>query len=63
MNDDDLLFCVDDLDRYKLGQQPDGWLRGQIDVLRARLESQSQHFEKLLITASPAMMARLKQPL
>lgn len=47
MNDDDLLFSVDDLEGYKRGEQPEGWLAGQRDVLLARMRAQTSELKRV----------------
>lgn len=66
MNDDDydgLLFSVDDLERWKRRELPPSWLDDQAAVLIARSKAQSAQFQKLLATADPATVSRLKNPL
>lgn len=58
MNDDDFLFGLDDLERLKRGEQPDGWLDAQKVVLIERLRAQSAGLKKLLASADPALAAR-----
>lgn len=62
-DDDDLLFGVDDLERLKRGEQPDGWLEAQKAVLIERLRAQKAMLEMLLASADPALAARLNKPL
>lgn len=62
-DDDDLLFGVDDLERLKRGEQPDGWLEEQKDVLLARCHAQTARLKKLLASADPAMARRLNKRL
>lgn len=62
-DDDDLLFGVDDLERFKRGEQPDGWLDAQKAVLIARSKAQSAGLRKLLASADPATASRLNEPL
>lgn len=63
MNNDDLLFSADDVEMWKNGDLPDTWLDDRMAALRARLNAQSQQFNKLLIEADPAMAARLRKRL
>ena len=62
-DDDDLLFGVDDLERLKRGEQPDGWLDAQKSVLIARCRAQSADLEKLLASDDWDLVARLNKPL
>lgn len=62
-DDDDLLFGVDDLERFKRGEQPDGWLDAQKAVLIARCQAQSAGLKKLLASADPATTHLLNKPL
>ena len=63
MNDDDLLFGVDDLEGYNRGEQPEGWLSDQHDLLEARCRAQTAKLEKLLASAPPARVARFDEPI
>lgn len=63
MNDDDLLFGVDDLEGYNRGEQPEGWLSDQHDLLEARCRAQTAKLEKLLASAPPAIVARFDEPI
>lgn len=63
MNDDDLLFTVNDLDSYKRGEQPDSWLGDRHEVLATRCRAQKAKLEKLLASASPVLFDRLNKPL
>lgn len=63
MNDDDLLFGVDDLERWKNGELPDPWFEDQKNVLVARCQVHVEQLKMLLATASPALAARLHKRL
>lgn len=63
MNDDDLLFGVDDLERWKRRDLPQSWLGDQIAVLIARSRTQSPLLHAMLISADPAVDERLNKPL
>lgn len=63
MNDDDLLFGMDDLERLKRGEQPVGWLEDRKAVLLARCHAQLAEFQSLLISADPATARRLNKRL
>lgn len=63
MNDDDLLYGVDDLEDYKRGEQPEGWLADQHKLLEARCRAQTAKLRKLLFLATPALRERLNKPL
>lgn len=62
-DDDDLLFGVDDLERWKRGEQPEGWLDQQGAALLARCHAQLAEFQSLLISADPATARRLNKRL
>lgn len=55
MNDDDLLFPVDDLDRWKRGELPKDWMDDRYEALQARCRAQTVKLRKLLSSAAPAM--------
>ncbi|WP_292063653.1 hypothetical protein [Brevundimonas sp. UBA7664] len=64
MNDDnDLLFGLDDLDGYKRGEKPHGWLEKQKEALLERFSAQSAGFQKLLMSAAPHTARRLHKRL
>ncbi len=63
MNDDDLLFGLDDLERWKRGDHPEDWLEQRKDLLVARCQAQTARLEQLLATANRALVARLNEPL
>lgn len=63
MNDDDLLFSVDDLEGYKRGKQPEGWLEEQKNALLERFRVQSANFQNLLMLAAPETARRLNKRL
>lgn len=52
MNDDDLPFPIDDLERWKRGEQPDGWLDDQHEALQARCRAQIAKLRNLLASAA-----------
>lgn len=65
MNDDydDLLFGFDDIERYKRGEQPEGWFGERIDILLARCRAQQTRLGKLVASAPPAVVAGFNKPL
>lgn len=64
MNDyDDLLFGVDDLERWKNGEQPEDWLVKQKDLLLQRSHDQTAQFRELLMSGDPVMARRLRERL
>lgn len=63
MNDDDLIFGVDDLERWKRRDLPQSWFGDQIAVLIARSRTQSALLQAMLISADPAVDERLNKPL
>lgn len=63
VNDDDLLFSTEDIERRKRRELPQDWLAQQTDILIARSRAQSAHFKKMLASADPATASRLKKPL
>lgn len=62
-DDDDLLFGVDDLERWKRRELPPEWLKGRKHILLARSRAQSEQFKKMLASADPATASRLNTPL
>lgn len=46
MINDDLLFPVDHLNRWKLRQLPDDWMTKQSDALLARMRAQAAKLQK-----------------
>lgn len=46
MNDDDLLFPMDDLERWKRGELPKDWLKRQRDALLARMRAQTSELQR-----------------
>lgn len=62
-DDDDLLFPVDDLERWKRGEQPEDWLDQQKDALLARCHAKSAQLRQLLASADPATARRLNKRL
>lgn len=63
MNDDDLLFGVDEIELMKRRMLPEGEIEDRTRGLIARFQAQSQQFNKLLASASPALALRLKKRL
>lgn len=61
MNVHDLLFNEADLDLWKRRKLPDIWLDDRMDLLRARLQSQSRMLDDLLAGASPALAMSLSR--
>jgi len=59
MNDDDLLFSVDDIAGWKRGERPDGWLEDRKNVLLARCHAQTAWLKKLLASVDPETARRL----
>ncbi|QBQ49517.1 hypothetical protein [Brevundimonas naejangsanensis] len=57
---DDLLFSNEDIERWKRGEQPEGWLEHRKDVLLARCRAQTK---RLLASSSPATTHPMNQPL
>ena len=62
-DDDDLLFSTENIERWKRGEQPRGWLKHQAAILIARCHAQSAELKKLLASADPATASRLNEPL
>lgn len=62
MNDDDLLFGYDDIERYKRGEQPEEWFGKRIDILLARCRAQQARLGKPVASAPTAVVARLNEP-
>lgn len=62
-DDDDLLFPVDDINRWKRRELPEGWLAHQKDVLLARCHAQTARLKKLLASADPETARRLNKRL
>lgn len=63
MTDNNLLFGIDDLERWKRGGRSETWLEQRKDVLLARCQVQSEGLEQLLASANRAVVARLNKPL
>ena len=63
MNDDHLLFGLDDLERWKRGDHSEDWLEQRKDILVARCQDQSARLKQLLATANRSLVARLNKPL
>lgn len=61
MNDDDLLFSIDDIEGWKRGERPDGWLVDRKDVLLARCHAQTARLKGLLASADPETVRRLNK--
>lgn len=61
--DDDLLFGLDDIERYKRGEQPRGWFEAQKNILVARCHAQNERLKRFLATAPPATVERFNKPL
>ncbi|KJV37680.1 hypothetical protein VH88_15205 [Brevundimonas sp. KM4] len=47
MNDDDLLFPMDDLERWKRRELPQDWLAQRQEILIARLRAQAAELQRL----------------
>jgi hypothetical protein len=62
-DDDDLMFPLDEVERWKGGQMARVELESRKDVLLARCEAQSAALRRLLSTANPTLVSRLNQPL
>lgn len=63
MNDDDLLFTVDDLELWKKRALPNDWLEQRMAALIERQRAQSGNLEMLMISAGAATRLRLNAPL
>jgi len=63
MNDDDLLFGLEEIEAWKRGERPDSWLQERKDVLVARCRAQSAALSDLLKTANQTVASRLNEPL
>lgn len=63
MNDDDLLFAVDDLERWKERALSGDWLEQRAAMLIERQRAQSARLETLMKTAGAATRGRLEEPL
>ncbi|WEK41160.1 MAG: hypothetical protein P0Y50_06020 [Candidatus Brevundimonas colombiensis] len=63
MTDNDLLFGIDDLERWKRGDHSEVWLEQQKAQLLARSQAQSAGLKQLLASANPALVSRLNKPL
>ena len=59
MNDNDLLFSIDDIEGWKRGERPDGWLEDRKNVLLARCHAQTARLKKLLASVNPETVRRL----
>ncbi len=63
MNDDDLLFPVDELERWKRGDHSEDRLEQRKAILLARCQAQSDGLKQLLASANPALVSRINKPL
>lgn len=63
MNDDNLLFSVDDLELWKKRVLPSDWLRQRMTILVERQRAQAASFERLMKPAGAATRQRLNEPL
>lgn len=59
MNDNDLLFNIDDLGRWKNRDLPDDWMEQRTAILLARHRAQSESFARLLASVNTATSRRL----
>lgn len=62
-DDDDLLFGVDDLERWKRRELPPEWLKERKDILLARCQTQATMLKKLLASADRSMTEHIHRPL
>lgn len=63
MNDDDMLFGLEDIEAWKRGERPESWLQERKEVLVARCRAQSAAFSKLLKSANQTVASRLNKEL
>lgn len=63
MNEDDMMFGVEDLEAWKRGERLESWLQERKDVLVARCRAQSAALSDLLKTANQTVISRLNAPL
>lgn len=63
MNEDDLLFGLDDLVGWQRGERPKEWLEERKNVLLARCQAQAARLNILLSSAHPPSVARLNRPI
>ena len=63
MNDDDMLFGLEDIDSWKRRMRPESWLQERKDVRVARCRAQSAALSDLLKTANQTVTSRLNEPL
>ncbi len=56
-DDDDLLFGVDDINRWKRRELPEDWLTNRCDILLARLRATSADCDQLMSRPRPDRMA------
>lgn len=63
MNNDDLLFGVEDIEALKRGERPESWLQERKDVLVTRCRAQSAALSDLLKTSNQTVASRLNEPL
>ena len=57
MNDDDLLFPLDDIEKWKRREMPPLWLEEQMNALLARCAAQAADGERPCINPIEAMQA------
>lgn len=63
MNDDDLLFGMDDLERWKKRTLPNDWLEQRMAVLIERQRAQLANLTTLMQSADAATIRRLNERL
>ena len=63
MNEDYMMFGVEDLEAWKRGERLESWLQERKDVLVARCRAQSAALSDLLKTANQTVASRLNEPL
>lgn len=56
-DDDDLLFGVDDINRWKRRELPEDWLTNRCDILLARLRAASADCDQIMSRPRPDRMA------
>jgi len=59
MNDDDLLFPVEDVELWKYGYLPNPWLEDRKNLLIARCRSQAAVLQRLMAQADGTQLRRL----
>lgn len=62
MTDNEFLFGIDDLERWKCGDHSEVWLEERKAQLLARSQAQSAVLNQLLASANRALVTRLNQP-